>query len=56
MLVSFWFMSHNFRSRYARKSITGSIDADFDLVFNKTFESKKWPIGMAPRARQRWPK
>jgi len=27
-------MSHNFRSRYARKSIKGSIDADFDLVFN----------------------
>ena len=23
-----------FRSRYARKSIKGSIDADFDLVFN----------------------
>jgi len=27
-------MSHNFRSRYARKSIKGYIDADFDLVFN----------------------
>jgi len=27
-------MSHNFRSRYARKSIKGSIDADFDPVFN----------------------
>jgi len=27
-------MSHNFRSRYARKSIKGSIDADFDLAFN----------------------
>jgi len=27
-------MSHNFRSLYARKSIKGSIDADFDLVFN----------------------
>jgi len=31
-LVNFWFMSHNFCSRYARKSIKGSIDADFDLV------------------------
>jgi len=30
----FWFMSHNFRSRYTRKSIKGSVDADFDLVFN----------------------
>jgi len=27
-------MSHNFHSQYARKSIKGSIDADFDLVFN----------------------
>jgi len=27
-------MSHNFRSRYTRKSIKGSIDADFDLVFH----------------------
>jgi len=34
ILVNFWFMSHNFRSPYARKSIKGSIDMDFDLVFN----------------------
>jgi len=27
-------MSHNIRSRYARKSIKGSMYADFDLVFN----------------------
>ena len=33
-------MSHNFRSRYARKSIKGSIDADFDVVFNKTLSPK----------------
>jgi len=33
-------MSHNFRSRYARKSIKGSIHPDFDLVFNKTLSSK----------------
>jgi len=32
--AKFWFMSHNFRSCYARKSIKGTIDADFDLVFN----------------------
>jgi len=30
----YWFMSHNFRSQYARKSINGFKDADFDLVFN----------------------
>jgi len=27
-------MNHNFRSRYVKKSIKGSIVADFDLVFN----------------------
>jgi len=27
-------MSHNIRSRYARKLIKISIDADFDVVFN----------------------
>jgi len=32
--VNFWSMSHNFRSRCARKSIKGSVDVDFDLVFN----------------------
>jgi len=40
MLVNFWFMSHNFRSRYARKSTKGSVDADFDLVFNETLSPK----------------
>jgi len=34
MLINFWFMSHNFRSRYTKKSIKCSIDADFNLVFN----------------------
>jgi len=28
------FLTHNFGYRYASKSIQGSIDADFDLVFN----------------------
>jgi len=27
-------LSHNFCSRYARKSIKGSMHVDFDLVFN----------------------
>jgi len=30
------FLTHNFGYRYASKSIQGSIDADVDLVFNKT--------------------
>jgi len=33
-------MSHNFCSRYTRKSIKGSLDADFDLVFNQTWVQK----------------
>jgi len=31
----------------------GSIDADFDLVFNKTLSQKS---GLGPRTGQRWPK
>jgi len=31
-----WFLTHNFGYRYASESIKGSIDADFDLGFNKT--------------------
>jgi len=45
ILVNFWFMSHNFHSQYARKSIKGSIDADFDLVFNSTLSPKNGPLG-----------
>jgi len=49
------FLAHNFGYRYANKSIKGSIDADFDLVFNKT-ESKEWVNRLGPRAGQRRPK
>ena len=38
--AKFCFMSHNFRSRCARKSIKGSIDADFDLVSTKLWVQK----------------
>ena len=34
------------------KSIKGSIDTDFDLVFNKTFESKQWVSRLGLRAGQ----
>jgi len=30
------FLTHNFGYRYASRSIKGSIDADFSLVFKKT--------------------
>jgi len=30
------FLTHNFGHRYGSKSIKGSIDADFNLVYNKT--------------------
>jgi len=41
-------MSRNFRSRYTRKSIKGSVDADFDLVFNWTLSPKNGPLGRCP--------
>ena len=41
-------MSHSFRSRYARKSTKDSIDADFDIVFNKTLSPKNGPLGRRP--------
>jgi len=41
-------MSHNFRSRYVRKSIKGSIDADFHLVFNKTLSPTNGLLGRRP--------
>ena len=39
------FLTHNFGYRYARKSIQGSIDADFDLVFNKTLSQTSGSMG-----------
>ena len=39
------FLAHNFGYRYASKSIKGSIDADFDLVFKKTLSQKNRSIG-----------
>ena len=40
--------THNFGLRYASKSIKGSIDADFDLVFNKTLSQKNGSMGWGP--------
>jgi len=34
------FLSHTFGCRYASKSIKGSKDADFGLVFNKALSQK----------------
>jgi len=48
MLVNFWFMSLNFRSRYARKSFKGSKDADFGLVSKKILSQKNSPMGCGP--------
>jgi len=39
------FLAYNFGYRYASKSIKGSIDVDFDLVFNKTLSEKNGSIG-----------
>jgi len=43
------FLTHNFGYRCASKSIKGSIDTDFDLVFNKTLSQKNGSIGWGPR-------
>jgi len=43
------FLTHNFGYRCASKSIKGSIDADFDQVFNKTLSQKNGSIGWGPR-------
>jgi len=41
-------LTHNFGYRYASKSIKGSIDADFDLVFNKILSQKNGWMGWSP--------
>jgi len=43
-----WFLAHNFGHRYASKSIKGSIDADFHLVFNQTLSQKNGSMGWGP--------
>jgi len=37
-------MSHNFRSRYARKSFKGSKDADFGLVSKTILNQNNGPM------------
>ena len=41
-------LTHNFGYKYASKSIKGSIDADFNLVFNKTLCQKNGSMGWGP--------
>jgi len=42
------FLTHNFGYRYASKSIHGSTDAEFDLVFDKTLSQKSGSMGWGP--------
>jgi len=42
------FLTHNFGYRYASKAIKGSIDVDFDQVFNKTLSLKNGSMGWGP--------
>ena len=42
------FSTHNFGYRYASKSMEGSIDADFDLVFNKILSQKNGSMCWCP--------
>jgi len=39
------FLAYNFGHRCASKSIKGSIDVDFHLVFNKTLSQKNGSMG-----------
>ena len=39
------FLTHNFGYRYARRSIQGSLDADFGLVYKKTLIQKNGSMG-----------
>ena len=41
-------MAHNFGHRCVSKSMKGSKDADFHLVFNKTMSQKNGPMGWGP--------
>ena len=41
-------MSHNFRSRYARKSFKDSKGADFGLVSKKILSQDNGPMGCGP--------
>jgi len=42
------FLTHNFGYRYASKSIKGSIDENFDLVFNKILSQQSGSMGWGP--------
>jgi len=42
------FLTHNFGYKYASKSIHGSTDAEFDLVFDKTLSQKSGSMGWGP--------
>ena len=48
ILINFWFMSHIFRSRYARKSFKGSKDADIGLVSKKILSQNNGPMDWGP--------
>jgi len=48
ILPKIGFFSHNFGYRYASKSIKGSTDADFGLVFMKTLSQKNGSMGWGP--------
>jgi len=41
-------LTNNFGYRYATKSIKSSVDADVDLVFNKTLSQKNGSMGWGP--------
>jgi len=48
ILTIFWFLSHNFRSRYASKSIKGSKDSFSSQESKKTLSEKNFALAWGP--------
>jgi len=48
IFTNFWFLAHNFGSRYARKTLKGSKDADHSLVSKKNLSQKYGSLGWGP--------
>ena len=55
LLTVFWFMSHNFRTRYASNQ-SRTLKIRFRVMNPKKHWAKKFRIGLWPRARQNRPK
>jgi len=51
-LTTFWFLCHNFGSRYARKPLKGSKDSGDSLVSKKNLSEKIYSLDWRPGPRK----